>query len=121
MDGDIVGQALYLGDIQIGFDLEKKHTKSVYLRFWNFPNFPHDVKNLTLLLHDIVRSLFLYIDSFISHKCFKIWTSLFFSDYLYIIMAKCQKKWVMGKINVAGLMVEITCSAFVWSNKAVLL
>ena len=63
MNGDIVGQALYLSDIQIGFDLEKKPpTKSVYLRFWNFPNFPHVVKNLTLLHHDIVRSLFLYID-----------------------------------------------------------
>ena len=27
MNGDIVGQALYLSDIQIGFDLEKKTQK----------------------------------------------------------------------------------------------
>ena len=60
------------------------------------------------------------LDSFKYHKCFEIWASLFFSDYLYIIMARCQKKMGNGEMNVAGLIVEITCSAFVWSNKAVL-
>ena len=30
MDGDIVGQALYLSDTQIGFDLEEKHKKCLF-------------------------------------------------------------------------------------------
>ena len=34
---------------------------------------------------------------------------------------KVPEKMGNGEMNVAGLIVEITCSAFVWSNKAVLL